>query len=549
MISSYISIGSSDGNRFTISGNDSTRIFLVEDAGWLNLRIINLTNGVAATGGAIQVDQGGDLDLLFVNISNSRATNGSGGAVNHDGRTSPTQGCGCFTMDYTVINNNSASQHGGGIAVEGWVQFHSNVISNNTAGSGFNGGGIYVANPNRWIGMTKLSVYGNSATNGGGIYIADANPLVVSAGIGNSTIYANTAVRGGGIYMAGGNLNMTHITLVDNRATGGDSLVVSGGTSRLRNSIIARTTSNGATRVRDCSASLDQAVSNLIQDGTCAATYSGDPGLASSPEGLTPSYYPLLAGSQAIGKGDASYCDDYPADIRGRSRPATGCDLGAYEYYPPSSRSGGSDNSASDASDALGDSSSKVVCTGEQLIAKGYRLSAAYGLCSGVQFQLVDQSGVGIQAVIDLGIVDSIDVWGYVDQGVEVCFTQSGYVVFLDAATSPRTVTTINPYLHDGYTCVTLNTAGTIVLTEQPLPTALGQAATAPGGALANCMVTTTHELNFRDGPAGMAIGNGIPNNATLTVLSRTTDWFEVDFMGIAGWISAAYIVTQGNCG
>ena len=257
----------------------------------------------------------------------------------------------------------------------------------------------------------------------------------------------------------------------------------------LRNSILGDSVDveDQNLQISECSPDVSESINNLVDDSTCMPDFQGEPGLASATQG-SPAYWPLLGTSPAIGKGHATYCAEVGIDQRGARRPSTGCDLGAYEHNPPSSLNRGSDKSESD---ALGDSSPKVVCTGEQLSAQGYRLSAVFGLCSGVQFQRVDQSGVGIQSVIDLGIVDAIDVWGYVEQGVEVCFTQSGYVVFLDAATSPRTVTTINSYLRDGYTCVMLHTAGTVVITENPLPSALGQAATEPGGA--------AHELHGDD--------------------------------------------------
>ena len=62
-------------------------------------------------------------------------------------------------------------------------------------------------------------------------------------------------------------------------------------------------------------------------------------------------------------------------------------------------------------------------------------------------------------------------------------------------------------------------------------------------------MVTTTHILNFRDGPAGNSLDIAIPFNVTLTALDRTTDWFKVDYHGTQGWISADYVTTQGACG
>ena len=66
--------------------------------------------------------------------------------------------------------------------------------------------------------------------------------------------------------------------------------------------------------------------------------------------------------------------------------------------------------------------------------------------------------------------------------------------------------------------------------------------------ALSECRMTTTHLLNLRDGPSGKVIG-GIPQNATVSVLARTPRWFQVEHEGASGWISADYVVEDGDCG
>ena len=66
--------------------------------------------------------------------------------------------------------------------------------------------------------------------------------------------------------------------------------------------------------------------------------------------------------------------------------------------------------------------------------------------------------------------------------------------------------------------------------------------------ALYNCSVTTTHLLNLRDGPNGNVIG-GVPQNATLRAMARTLRWYEVEHDGDSGWISADYVVAEGDCG
>ena len=66
--------------------------------------------------------------------------------------------------------------------------------------------------------------------------------------------------------------------------------------------------------------------------------------------------------------------------------------------------------------------------------------------------------------------------------------------------------------------------------------------------ALSECTVTTTHGLNLRDAPSGSIIG-AVPPNEAHASLARTPGWFQVDKEGTRGWISADYVVTEGDCG
>ena len=64
------------------------------------------------------------------------------------------------------------------------------------------------------------------------------------------------------------------------------------------------------------------------------------------------------------------------------------------------------------------------------------------------------------------------------------------------------------------------------------------------------CAVTTTHALNFREGPSlnDNRIGL-IRQGETLDAVGRTDGWFNVEYRGVSGWISADYVVTEGDCG
>ncbi|MDE2774303.1 MAG: fibronectin type III domain-containing protein [Chloroflexota bacterium] len=82
----------------------------------------------------------------------------------------------------------------------------------------------------------------------------------------------------------------------------------------------------------------------------------------------------------------------------------------------------------------------------------------------GAQGQRVGAAGVGRADVIEQGLLDAVDVWGFVTPGVEVCFNQPGRVVFLDAAYAPRQLFDLPAYQRDGMTCTTIDSAGTVVL-------------------------------------------------------------------------------------
>ena len=96
--------------------------------------------------------------------------------------------------------------------------------------------------------------------------------------------------------------------------------------------------------------------------------------------------------------------------------------------------------------------------------ATGIAVRATYGLESGIQCQRIDGGGIGISSIVEAGFIDAVDIWGYVDQGVEVCFPQSGRLLFLDARTSPRTVSPLESTVVNGMTCASISSPGSLVL-------------------------------------------------------------------------------------
>ena len=199
----------------------------------------------------------------------------------------------------------------------------------------------------------------------------------------------------------------------------------------------------------------------------------------------------------------------------------------------------------------------------------------------------LDGAGIGVQSIVDSGFIDAVDVWGPVSAGVKVCFRAAGDLLFLDAVTSPRSISSLEGYLSDGMTCAEIYGPGSVVLIPGEGPTETTTETTAETTALPvpkeplvldreveaeeipldDCTVTTTHSLNFRAIPAGTRLtvlrkGTTVTALArttdwhekvleagiTLNSLTRTTDWFKVDHDGNTGWISADYVTTEGSC-
>jgi hypothetical protein len=114
---------------------------------------------------------------------------------------------------------------------------------------------------------------------------------------------------------------------------------------RLLNTIIASNTStNGPGNCNVQDMIIQSAGHNLDSDGSCFLTAAGDlpkrnPLLgALAFNGGPTETQALLPGSPAIGAGAADGCPRY--DQRGVARPqGQGCDIGAYQYVEPTSRS------------------------------------------------------------------------------------------------------------------------------------------------------------------------------------------------------------------
>jgi hypothetical protein len=266
--------------------------------------------------------------LLNLTIQNGQVPSGqsSGGIRN----------VGTLTLDRAIIQNNRAngstsSDIGGGICNgcgpgTGTLTLINSIVSGNTADRG---AGLF---SNATLIITGSSIISNTARSDGGLvnYATSGG----SATLTNSTLSGNTATSGtGGISQNAGTLIITNSTLSGNSGPVVGGFSHNGGTSTLRNTIIANS-APGA----DCliSGAITSSGHNLSSDSSCGFNASGDLqntnpllGPLAANGGPTPTHA-LLPGSPAFEAGTNTGC---PAtDQRGILRPqGIFCDIGAFE--------------------------------------------------------------------------------------------------------------------------------------------------------------------------------------------------------------------------
>jgi hypothetical protein len=176
---------------------------------------------------------------------------------------------------------------------------------------------------------------------------------------------------------------------------------------------------------------------------------------------------------------------------------------------------------------------------------------------------LTSLAEIGLQSVIDLGITQAVDIYGLQPNGVPVvffetplhiCLRGSGEVLFINAATSARTVQRLPVTIEGDYRCVDVASAGTLVMVSgssglvEPIPTATSFVSMKLTG---QCYVTVVSApLNLRAEPStSAAILAQLPYDLMLTATERTPGWYRVIYLDGQGWVNASYINAIGDCG
>lgn len=375
-----------DGGGHTVSGNDSSRIFVIEGAA-VTLEDMTVANGrTGARGGAIHVTLG-DLTLNDAVVKDSWAGDAGGGIYASDSKVNIS---GSEVKDNTAVRSGGAglyftsSTNEHTLKIEEWSSFNGNAASQD-------GGAIRVAGG--IVTIDKSGFSNNSADEGGVIEIWNG-----SLSVENTTMSSNHAREGGAIN-AGADLDsstgvtLIHVTMANNTADErGAAIALTGGQATLSigNTIISGDTDDGVTLCHPgvSEFSVISWVRNAISDGSCALPdpveeeeeddNSGDqpanqavadddvntsllaPAEAVGEERNTVEqeedkktapienvqlaaprtyrgvvYYPLQDGSSAIDSANQEMCEalsDPDTDLVDTTRPqGDGCDIGAFE--------------------------------------------------------------------------------------------------------------------------------------------------------------------------------------------------------------------------
>ncbi len=371
-------IGGEDGP-LTISGCNFTDNRAKENGGaiFYETAAIVIKNSIfdgnyaQEDGGAIYTEDA-DLSLSTGSLSGNSA-DGAGGAIGTIGGKATISNTelsdnqaeaagalvsehGTVTIEHSELRRNSASIAGAVWGFGGKLIVRDSVLEQNTSASS---AGAILGTTNAELEISNSWFVANQAEEmGGAIALGGAEATIRGSSFGDNQagyggaladfpdpatyVISNSTFSGNHASGFGGALNLflassadaTHVTMVDNRAERGHSIVVYVDAEiRLRNSIVAG-------EWGQCAGALAENSDNLISDGSCATALTGDPKLGGlvTPDDGAPSYFPLLPDSPAI---DAVDCDQNLAtDQIGTPRPqGAACDIGAIEYIPENSDS------------------------------------------------------------------------------------------------------------------------------------------------------------------------------------------------------------------
>ena len=342
-----------NGNSATISRTSSAvgfRLLHVTSSGNLTVNGLTLNNGheeAGSLGGGIYNE--GTLTITNVLLSNNNS-DGFGGGIDNAGTLTVNnsgfsknhgfvEGGGIYNTGTLTVTNSSftsnSSGFGGGIQNKG--SHRTRAISGSTfSGNSGNGGGLN--NDQGTISIRSSSFVANTSDGDGG-GIENNGPMTIV----NSTFANNSAAaRGGGFSVDSFTTTITNSTFVGNSAgaSGGGVSPPSGGFGYgiliLNNSIVENNTNGDCVNQGTLTTSHNLIKNRFTACGLTNGVNGNIIGLDAmlALVGGSPAYYPLLARSPAIDKGDNSLIPaGVTTDETGQARIRNGTvDLGAVEY-------------------------------------------------------------------------------------------------------------------------------------------------------------------------------------------------------------------------
>lgn len=324
-INKNLTIAGPGSSIFAIDGQNSTRVFSVNNPLTLSgMRIIR-GNGSGSVGGCILSNS--TLNLTDVRVENCSSPSSGGGIFSN----------GTLNITNSTISNNTAIGSGGIFHGGG---FTANLVNSTVSGNTATNGGAGGIGNGGTFNVYGSAFFGNTALFGGA---ATAGALMT---INNSTLSGNLATtdKAGGVYVGvGERLEMTNTTVSNNVSNGNltGGIYSDGGVIQMRNALVAGNR-NGDGNAADVAGQILSFGWNMIGTTAGNSFSPSSPNLTGNrvnvPANLAPlgNYggttltHALLPNSQAINNGDPG-TSVFTTDQRGAARVIGSQDIGAFE--------------------------------------------------------------------------------------------------------------------------------------------------------------------------------------------------------------------------